>query len=176
MSHSEHRSAGRRGLRNRLTRRIAAQYVLALFTFVAVFLLCFFLGWQICASITWYPEDPLYQLLRLLLDYLPLTLGIPLLAGWAILTYVFMAKPLRYLDEVIDASEELVTSREQPVRLSAPLRSVQEELNRFREQALRSERAAREAEQRKNELIVYLAHDLKTPLTSVIGYLTLLRD
>lgn len=176
MSHSENRSAGRRGLRNRLTRRIAAQYVLALFTFVAVFLLCFFLGWQICASITWYPEDPLYQFLHLLLDYLPLTLGIPLLAGWAILTYVFMAKPLRYLDEVIDASEELVTSREQPVRLSAPLRSVQEELNRFREQALRSERAAREAEQRKNELIVYLAHDLKTPLTSVIGYLTLLRD
>ena len=35
---------------------------------------------------------------------------------------------------------------------------------------------ARVAEQRKNDLIVYLAHDLKTPLTSVIGYLTLLRD
>lgn len=32
------------------------------------------------------------------------------------------------------------------------------------------------AEQRKNDLIVYLAHDLKTPLTSVIGYLTLLQD
>lgn len=32
------------------------------------------------------------------------------------------------------------------------------------------------AEQRKNDLIVYLAHDLKTPLTSVIGYLTLLRE
>ncbi|MDE6700392.1 MAG: HAMP domain-containing histidine kinase, partial [Acetatifactor sp.] len=31
-------------------------------------------------------------------------------------------------------------------------------------------------EQRKNDLIVYLAHDLKTPLTSVIGYLTLLQD
>ena len=28
----------------------------------------------------------------------------------------------------------------------------------------------------KNDLIVYLAHDLKTPLTSVIGYLTLLED
>ena len=36
--------------------------------------------------------------------------------------------------------------------------------------------AAKEAEQRKNDLVVYLAHDLKTPLTSVIGYLTLLRD
>ena len=36
--------------------------------------------------------------------------------------------------------------------------------------------AAELAEQRKNDLVVYLAHDLKTPLTSVIGYLTLLRD
>ena len=30
--------------------------------------------------------------------------------------------------------------------------------------------------QRKNDLITYLAHDLKTPLTSVLGYLTLLKD
>lgn len=36
--------------------------------------------------------------------------------------------------------------------------------------------AAELSEQRKNDLVVYLAHDLKTPLTSVIGYLTLLRD
>lgn len=34
----------------------------------------------------------------------------------------------------------------------------------------------REESQRKNDLVTYLAHDLKTPLTSVIGYLTLLRD
>jgi len=32
------------------------------------------------------------------------------------------------------------------------------------------------AEQRKNELVVYLAHDIKTPLTSVIGYLSLLEE
>lgn len=31
-------------------------------------------------------------------------------------------------------------------------------------------------EQRKSELIVYLAHDLRTPLTSMLGYLTLLQD
>lgn len=29
---------------------------------------------------------------------------------------------------------------------------------------------------RKNDLIAYLAHDLKTPLTSVIGYLSLLKE
>ena len=49
-------------------------------------------------------------------------------------------------------------------------------MNLVREQALRNEMAVKEAEQKKNDLIVYLAHDLKTPLTSVIGYLSLLRD
>jgi len=42
----------------------------------------------------------------------------------------------------------------------------------------RTQRAkeAKIAEQRKNELITYLAHDIKTPLTSVIGYLSLLNE
>ena len=56
------------------------------------------------------------------------------------------------------------------------MRDVENELNLVREKALRNAMIAREAEQRKNDLIVYLAHDLKTPLTSVIGYLTLIRD
>lgn len=42
----------------------------------------------------------------------------------------------------------------------------------------RNQRAkdAKIAEQRKNELITYLAHDIRTPLTSVIGYLSLLDE
>lgn len=38
------------------------------------------------------------------------------------------------------------------------------------------EEAARAAEGRKNELVAYLAHDIKTPLTSVTGYLALLDE
>lgn len=30
------------------------------------------------------------------------------------------------------------------------------------------------SEQKKNELVAYLAHDLRTPLTSVVAYLTML--
>ena len=37
-------------------------------------------------------------------------------------------------------------------------------------------RKAIEAEKKKDDLVMYLAHDLKTPLTSVIGYLTLLDE
>lgn len=36
-------------------------------------------------------------------------------------------------------------------------------------------RLAEQSEQRKNDLVVYLAHDLKTPLTSVLGYMELLQ-
>ena len=38
------------------------------------------------------------------------------------------------------------------------------------------ERLLKEETERKNDLITYLAHDLKTPLTSVIGYLSLLNE
>lgn len=37
-------------------------------------------------------------------------------------------------------------------------------------------RAAEQEQKRKKDLVAFLAHDLKTPLTSVVGYLTLLRD
>ena len=36
--------------------------------------------------------------------------------------------------------------------------------------------AARQEQKRKKDLVAFLAHDLKTPLTSVVGYLTLLSD
>lgn len=40
----------------------------------------------------------------------------------------------------------------------------------------RHEQVMKEEAARKNDLITYLAHDLKTPLTSVIGYLSLLDE
>ena len=40
----------------------------------------------------------------------------------------------------------------------------------------RQEQLQKEEAGRKNDLITYLAHDLKTPLTSVIGYLSLMEE
>lgn len=82
----------------------------------------------------------------------------------------------RYINEILNASKKLTTQAEQPIVLSEDLKSIQDELNAVRENAVHNSMLAKEAEQRKNDLIVYLAHDLKTPLTSVIGYLTLLED
>ena len=63
-----------------------------------------------------------------------------------------------------------------PILLPKELDDVQFKLNSIKYSALNRERLAREAEQRKNDLVVYLAHDLKTPLTSVIGYVSLLHE
>ncbi len=69
-----------------------------------------------------------------------------------------------------------MTVEEHLIHLRPELREVEQHMNQIKFQIHRSERLAKEAEQRKNDLVVYLAHDLKTPLTSVIGYLTLLRE
>lgn len=37
-------------------------------------------------------------------------------------------------------------------------------------------RLAEQSEKRKNDLVMYLAHDLKTPLTSILGYMELLQN
>lgn len=162
--------------RSQLTRRILFQYVLALIIFVVIFVVSVMLAWQMSSAVIWQPSDPLYRILHWVKEYILLVGGIICLLGWIVITYYFISKPLWYLDEIVAASEQLAQPTVDPIRLPAAMKNVQDELNLVREQALRNALLAKEAEQRKNDLIVYLAHDLKTPLTSVIGYLTLLCD
>lgn len=162
--------------RSRLSRQLLLQYLFALVAFVA--LLCFFVlaAWQFCSTIIWLPYNIVYQILNFIREYILLFVGLALMVGWTLITYRFFSKPLRYLDEVVVAAEQLARLENGPVTLSPAMLDTQNELNLVRERALRDAAAAKEAEQRKNDLIVYLAHDLKTPLTSVIGYLSLMRD
>ena len=52
-------------------------------------------------------------------------------------------------------------------------RQMKNLVTKEREAALK---LAAQSEQRKNDLVVYLAHDLKTPLTSIIGYADMLNS
>ncbi len=165
-----------RKYKNILIRRIVVQYFFSLIGFIIGFIFTVIFLYDITTSITWQPYDPLYIILHFVKEYILLFMGIPIIAGWAFITYLFMRRPLIYLDEVISASEQLAQPTNEQIILSDAMKNVQDELNHVRATALRSDLLAREAEQRKNDLIVYLAHDLKTPLTSVIGYLTLLHD
>lgn len=87
--------------------------------------------------------------------------------------YLAVGRTTRYIKLIIGSLDNLML-KDELIELPKDFKPVQDRLNAIKFEALRSEQAARDEEQRKNDLIVYLAHDLKTPLTSIIGYLTLL--
>ena len=62
------------------------------------------------------------------------------------------------------------------ISLSPELEIIEHKLNHVRQTLKTRAFETQRAEQKKNDLIVYLAHDIKTPLTSVIGYLSLLDE
>lgn len=125
----------------------------------------------------WRENLVLRYVLQACADYLPLLFVLCTAACWLGCTVHFIRKPLDLLDELAAAADILAQPEsEESITLAPELWELEEHLNLAKSQALRAAYAAREAEQRKNDLVVYLAHDLKTPLTSVIGYLTLLRD
>lgn len=165
----------RKYLRTQLTGQVFGNYILVLVIYVAALFAILAIGWSVSINISWQPSS-IYYLLQWVKEWIIAIMIILILIGWIVITLRFMTRPLRYLDELVDASEKLSNPGEEPIRLSRAMKSVEDELNLVREGALRNAMLAKEAEQRKNDLIVYLAHDLKTPLTSVIGYLTLLRD
>lgn len=55
-------------------------------------------------------------------------------------------------------------------------RRDERELKTLRAEVERQLESARQEQKRKQDLVAFLAHDLKTPLTSVVGYLTLLDE
>ena len=80
------------------------------------------------------------------------------------------------VSRVINATDLLFSENEGYVRLPKGFEEIENKLNGVKQAMLQSARAAKEAEQKKDELVVYLAHDIKTPLTSIIGYLSLLNE
>lgn len=62
------------------------------------------------------------------------------------------------------------------IRLLPEMEATEQKLNTVKRTLKQRALAAQVAEQRKNDLITYLAHDIHTPLTSVIGYLSLLNE
>lgn len=90
--------------------------------------------------------------------------------------YLAMSRFTRWLEQISSIIHRVVSEPSQPVELPKALKPLQEDLNTIQHQLAERETAAREEEQRRQDLVAFLAHDLKTPLTSVVGYLTLLRD
>lgn len=159
--------------------RIFRRYLLKLIAGMIGFPILMFVGYLIMmavvSSITWYP-GPLYDFLKWIEMRIELFFILCMMVGYPLMVLWYLRKPFQYLIDVLTGVESIYKEQGEMIELSPDLRDAEMHLNKVKSAVERNARAAKEAEQRKNDLIVYLAHDLKTPLTSVIGYLTLLRD
>lgn len=99
-----------------------------------------------------------------------------LVLGLSIIFLHYWQKPWRYLNEIVSATQIVYEQNDQAIELSEPLRDVENKMNQIKMSMLLNQKAAKEAEDRKQELVMYLAHDIRTPLTTVIGYLSLLQE
>lgn len=92
------------------------------------------------------------------------------------LLYKLLNKIFSYVFAVSESADKLFDKNVEYINLPPEMVEVEKKLNHFKTEAIKNERLARENEQKKDELIVYLAHDIKTPLISMIGYLSLLSE
>ncbi len=98
------------------------------------------------------------------------------LVGCIIIVFWMLNRSTKYFGELSDAVESVIANKDEPVALSPELSVTESKLNALRLRARSDEEAAIAAEERKNEMVAYLAHDIRTPLTSVLGYLGLLAE
>ena len=145
----------------RIIKRIIIYTVI--FTVIFVFLLA--LGLSVTNQYIWQANDPMYIFLTNIRSNLLFIWSL----GVLIILIYYLKKALSYIDYIISASENLVNQEAEYVDLPSALGMLEDHLNQIKHESMKNELLARTNEERKNELIVYLAHDLKTPLTSVIG-------
>ena len=99
-----------------------------------------------------------------------------LIIGFSVIFYYYWKKPWAYLNEIVEATQTIYEQNDHTIALSEPLQDIANQMNQIKMSVLLSKQAVKEAEDKKNELVMYLAHDIRTPLTTVIGYLSLLSE
>ena len=145
------------------------RFIAAVILYLILLLVLFFGGMLICSFFTWTGSEPLYPLLNFIRLNGVTILFLLGLGGFIAIFIHYWRKTIGYLDDILEATENVYNSKNDLIVLPADLKDAEMQLNQIKLNVRESQRAAQEAEKRKNDLVMYLAHDLKTPLTSVIG-------
>ena len=88
--------------------------------------------------------------------------------------YFVLSRITQYLKEINQGIENILSDFNEPVRFKPALQPLEDSLNEIKMTIRRQEQEAIESEKKKNDLVVFLAHALKTPLTSIVAYLSIL--
>lgn len=174
------RSQARQDQTKRLSNAILRRTVVNVVVFVVVYFTVFAgfmttLGSQV-SNLVFSLLDYNYPLHTIISSLFLLFAAFGFVAGIVLVVRSGINRGLRYFDLLLDSVSGVLMKSDEPVMLPSELAPTAAALNAIKAESEQNERAAKAAEERKNELVVYLAHDIKTPLTSIIGYLTLLEE
>lgn len=163
-------------LRKEISRKWVTRFGLQIMVYAAGIILLFLCGYLVGTNRIWMGTERFFPLLHMLHDnWLP-AICLFLLFGCLLIAWLNFLKIARLMAEVAEAVSAIYRDREAAVQLPRELKEMENQLNQIRIQAEADRQQAHETNQRKDDMLMYMAHDLKTPLTSVIGYLTLLND
>lgn len=102
---------------------------------------------------------------RLIADNKTFFMVVGFLLLFALFFYVALSKMTRYLDQVGEGIENIVSDSTEPIHLITELKPIEIRLNEIKATLKRQELESIEGEKRKDDLVLFLAHDLKTPLS-----------
>lgn len=158
--------------------------MLALSTVIIAALYSFFLQGRLANLIVKLMEtffyydyyDALYAYSMNVRQYMPVFFVVAVLIIFVVILRIYLNTFSKYFDEINRGVDVLLRDDDSEANLSQELIAVEKKINSVKATLIRQREDIRSTEQRKNDLIMYIAHDLKTPLASVIGYLNLLHD
>ena len=101
-------------------------------------------------------------------------LVIGFLCLFSLFFYAALSKMVKYLNQVETGIDNIVLDSADSIHMITELKPIETRLNEIKQILKKQEQEVIEGERKKNDLIVFLAHDLKTPLTSIVAYLTML--
>lgn len=125
-------------------------------------------------NLSWDSAQDLYQ--QAIRNNLEFFIVLAMIVLFFVLIRLFMPWFTRYFDQIVKSIDLLAEESESRIQMSPELEFMEIKLNEVKQKLKQRAELAKQEEQRKNDLVVYLAHDIRTPLTSVIGYLSLLDE
>ena len=112
----------------------------------------------------------------LIRNHIELVFAVSIVALFLVIFRIYLNRFTKYFLEINSGMDVLLQEHAEDVSLSGELSAIEKKMNQVKNTLEKRKLDMQMAEQRKRDLVMYLAHDLKTPLASVIGYLNLLRD
>lgn len=161
--------------KNRLWMRWCGVYMGQLVVIYVWLYILLVVGKFVCENMKriWYSDDITYVFLKWVEEKQIGIILFVMMVCAIILTFYRFHRLEKEMIEIYNALNNIYEEKDENVSLAIEFGQIENRLNELKIKNKSDKQAAKEANQRKNELIMYMAHDLKTPLTSVIGYLTL---